>query len=364
VLADLIAVGLFQLDEMRVPAHAAVKETVAASRNLGLPAASGLVNAVLRRYQRERPALWEELSCDPEFRWAHPAWLIDRITADWPADREAVLEANNRQAPMWVRVNRRRAPPAAWAARFAAAGGKAEPGPAPESLLLDRPLDVAELPGFSDGEVSVQDAAAQLAAGLLDPRPGELILDACAAPGGKTGHLLELAPEADVTALDSDAERAGRIRSNLARLGLNARVSVADAGCPGDWHDGRAFDAILLDAPCSGTGVIRRHPDIKLLRRPDDIAALAAAQDRLLDALWPLLRPGGRLLYCTCSILREENAGRADAFLRRHGDAAAAALPGPWGRTDGPGRQILPGETGMDGFYYACLNKSKNGPSA
>jgi 16S rRNA (cytosine967-C5)-methyltransferase len=306
----------------------------------------------------------QALSSGPEFRWAHPAWLVGRITADWPADWEAVLEANNRQAPMWVRVNRRRSSPAAWAARFAAVGGEAQPGPAPESLRLGHPVDVAELPGFSEGEVSVQDAAAQLAAGLLNPQSGEHVLDACAAPGGKTGHLLELAPEARVTALDADEDRAGRITDNLARLGVNARVSVADAGCPGAWHDGRPFDAILLDAPCSGTGVIRRHPDIKLLRRSEDIAVLAAGQDRLLDALWPLLRPGGRLLYCTCSILREENAERAEAFLRRHADAAAASLDGPWGRPDGPGRQILPGETGMDGFYYACLTKSKNGPCA
>jgi 16S rRNA (cytosine967-C5)-methyltransferase len=363
VLADLVAVGLCQLEAMRVPAHAAVKETVAAVRNLGRPAASGLVNAVLRRYQRERSALVETLSSDPEFRWAHPGWLIDRITADWPADREAVLDANNRQAPMWVRVNRRRSSPAAWAASFAAGGGETEPGPAPESLRLARPVDVGELPGFGDGEVSVQDAAAQLAAGLLDPRPGERILDACAAPGGKTGHLLELAPDARVTALDADEGRTARVIDNLARLGVHARVAVADAGRPEDWHDGSAFDAILLDAPCSGTGVIRRHPDIKLLRRPDDVPALAAAQDRLLDALWPLLRPGGRLLYCTCSILREENAVRIEGFLSRHQDACAVSLSGPWGRADGPGRQILPGEAGMDGFYYACLNKSKNGPS-
>ncbi len=364
VLADLVAVGLCQLDAMRVPAHAAVKETVAAARALGRPAAAGLINAVLRRYQRERTALAEQLSSSPEFRWAHPAWLIDRIRADWPEDWEAVLGANNRQAPMWVRVSRRHGSRDGWVARYAALGGAAEPGPAPESLRLGEPVDVAELPGFAEGEVSVQDAAAQLAAGLLDPRPGEQVLDACAAPGGKTGHLLELAPEAHVTALDSDPARAARITDNLARLGLEARVKVADAARPEDWHDGTPYDRILVDAPCSGTGVIRRHPDIKLLRRADDIESLSAAQDRLLDALWPLLRPGGRLLYCTCSVLREENARRAGAFLERHRDASAVRLEAAWGRADGPGRQILPGETGMDGFYYACLHKSKNGPSA
>jgi 16S rRNA (cytosine967-C5)-methyltransferase len=364
VLGDLLAVGLFQLDEMRVPAHAAVKETVAATRRLGKPAASGLINAVLRRYQRERETLIRSLETDPVYRWAHPRWMIDRIAADWPEDWETVLAENNRQAPMWLRANRLRGTPADWIARYAACGGEAARGPAPDSLRLGRPADVEELPGFRDGHVSVQDAAAQFAAGLLGPRPGERILDACAAPGGKTGHLLEMAPDARVTALDADEARAARITDNLARLGLDARVVVADAARPETWHDGELFDRILLDAPCSGTGVIRRHPDIKLLRRAEDLAGLAATQDRLLDALWRLLSPGGRLVYCTCSVVREENALRVAAFVERHSNASIVPLPGPWGREDGPGRQILPGETGMDGFYYACLNKSKSGPTA
>ncbi len=363
VLGDLLAVGLFQLDEMRVPAHAAVKETVAATRPLGKPAASGLVNAVLRRYQRERETLIRSLESDPVYRWAHPRWLIDRVTADWPKDWETVLAENNIQAPMWLRANRRRGTPAAWIERYSVSGGDAVPGPAPESLRLGRPVEVESLPGFRDGDVSVQDAAAQFAAGLLGPECGERILDACAAPGGKTGHLLELAPDARVTALDSDEARAARITDNLARLGSDAQVIVADATCPETWHDGQFFDRILLDAPCSGTGVIRRHPDIKLLRRKEDIAGLAASQDRLLEALWPLLAPGGRLLYCTCSVVREENALRVAAFVERHPEATVLPIDACWGREDGPGRQILPGETGMDGFYYACLTKSTSGPT-
>lgn len=363
ILGDLLAVGLFQLDEMRVPAHAAVKETVAATRPLGKPAASGLINAVLRRYQREGEVLVRSLESDPVYRWAHPQWLIDRMAADWPDDWETVLAENNLQAPMWLRANRLRGTPRAWAERYESCGGEAVPGPASESLRLGRPVEVDSLPGFQDGDVSVQDAAAQFAAGILGPKSRERILDACAAPGGKTGHLLELAPDAQVTALDADASRAARITDNLARLGVDARVIVADATRPETWHDGQLFDRILLDAPCSGTGVVRRHPDIKLLRRHEDIAGLAATQDRLLDALWPLLARGGRLLYCTCSVLREENALRVAAFVDRHPEAAVVPIAGTWGREDGPGRQILPGETGMDGFYYACLNKSENGPT-
>lgn len=356
---DLLAVGLYQLEDTRVPDHAAVAATVEAVRLLGRHQYAGLVNACLRRWLRERDALKSRTARVPEVIHAHPRWWLDALAADWPKDWEAIVAAANLQAPMWVRVNRLRGTREAWQARLAAAGGAAQPwAPAPEALLLAAPLDVEALPGFADGDVSVQDAAAQLAAGLLAAQPGQRVLDACAAPGGKTGHLLERCPEAELTALDVAPARLERVRENLARLRLQAQVLAGDAADPKGWWDGRPYDRILLDAPCTGSGVVRRHPDIKLLRRPEDVPAMAAQQQALLEALWPLLAPGGRLLYATCSVFRAENAARVTDFLARHPEARAVDLGEPgWGRRAGPGRQVLTGEAAMDGFYYACLTR-------
>jgi 16S rRNA (cytosine967-C5)-methyltransferase len=261
---------------------------------------------------------------------------------------------------MWLRVNRQRSTPEAWLQRYRATGGAAELWPpAPEALRLAAASEVESLPGFAAGEVSVQDGAAQLAAALVAPQPGQRVLDACAAPGGKACHLLECCPEVELTALDVAPRRLERVRENLARLGLKARVLDGDLRDPAPWWDGEPFDRILLDAPCTGSGVVRRHPDIKLLRREEDIAAMAAMQRALLDAAWTLLAPGGRLLYATCSVFRAENAGQASQFLSRHPEARAMDLGEPgWGRRAGPGRQLLPGEAGVDGFYYACLTRT------
>ena len=353
----LLALGLYQLEASRVPDHAAVAVTVDAARMLGRDRHAGLLNACLRRWLREREALKARLARDPEVVHAHPRWWLDLLMRDWPRDWESVIAANNVQAPMWVRVNAARMTRDDWLARLRADGTLAEPWvPAPEAVRLDSPRPVEALPGFAEGEVSIQDGAAQLAARLLAPGPGMRVLDACAAPGGKTCHLLECSPDIDLTALDVAPDRLERVRENLARLRLSAGLVAGDAADPAGWWDGRPFERILLDAPCSGSGVIRRHPDIKLLRRPADIGALAARQAALLDALWPLLAPGGRLLYATCSVLKAENAGQAAAFLARHPEARAVDLGEPdWGRRSGPGRQLLTGEAGVDGFYYACL---------
>jgi 16S rRNA (cytosine967-C5)-methyltransferase len=356
---DLLAVGLYQLEDTRVPDHAAVAATVEAVRRLGRAQYAGLVNACLRRWLRERDALKARVARVPEVVHAHPRWWLEVLATDWPKDWESLVAAANQQAPMWLRINRLRISREAWLERVAAAGGLATAwDPAPDALRLAAPMDVEALPGFSSGEVSVQDAAAQLAAGLLDPAPGMRVLDACAAPGGKTSHLLERCPDIVLTALDIAPARLERIRENLARLGLEAQVVAGDARDPSAWWDGRYYDRILLDAPCTGSGVVRRHPDIKLLRRPEDIEAMAAQQRALLNALWPLLAPGGRLLYATCSVFRAENSARVTEFLAHHPAARAVDLGEPgWGRRSGPGRQLLTGEAAADGFYYACLTR-------
>ncbi len=362
----LLLVGMYQLAHGLTPAHAAVAETVEAARALRRPRASGLVNAVLRRFQRERDALLAQAHREPQARHAHPSWLIEVIGRDWGERAEAILESGNRHPPMWLRVNARRMDLTTYRPRLAEAGLDASAcGFAPEALRLDKPVDVRALPGFEEGDVSVQDAAAQLAPRLLAAGPGMRVLDACAAPGGKACHLLELQPElAELVAVDLDPGRAARIEDNLARLGLEARVRVGDATDPAAWWDGEPFDRILLDVPCSGTGVIRRHPDIKLLRRPADIPAFAERQQALLAATWPMLAPGGRLLYASCSVLRAENAQVVEAFLASRPEAvettesARLFLPAPPpepGR--GPGLALPTGAADTDGFYYACLDK-------
>ena len=313
-------------------------------------------------FQREGIAAGDPVG--DEMRWNHPQWLIDRIRHDWPDDWESVLSANNEQAPMWLRVNSSKGTATEYQARLAAAGIEAANLDAiPGGLCLSAPAAVDDLPGFGSGDVSVQDGAAQIAANWLLAKTEGRILDACAAPGGKSGHLLEDGGDRiALTALDNDAERVEGIRQNLDRLSLNATISVADASKPEEWWDGEQFDGILLDAPCSATGVVRRHPDIKLLRRASDIASLARLQRAMLDGLWALLKPGGHLLYVTCSTLAAENDEVTGDFLKDRGDAVEDdVLPNnnirDLMRRKACGYQVLPGTARLDGFYFACLEK-------
>lgn len=358
-LHALLLLGLYQLSEMRVPPHAAIAETVEACRHLSKPWAVQLTNAVLRRFQREQARLMTELPQHEVAYYAHPRWMLERIRRDWPDHWREILAAGNQRPPLTLRVNRLRRTRAALLAELAAAGiGAQACGFSADGVTAQEPFDVRTQPGFAAGLFSVQDEAAQLAAGLLDVRAGLRVLDACAAPGGKTCHLLERCPQAQVLALDNDAGRVQKIHENLQRLGLAAEIKVADATQPDTWWDGRPFERILLDAPCSATGVIRRHPDIKARRRPEEVSALVAVQARMLAALWPLLASGGKLLYVTCSLLVEENAAQVNNFLAAHADARALPIAAHWGVALSSGRQILSGESGMDGFYYACLHKA------
>lgn len=357
VLHALLVLGLVQLETLRLPPHAAVAATVEATRTLGRGGFAKLANAVLRRWLREREALNAQLDAQPQTHSAHPRWLINALAHDWPEHVDAILAANNQSSPPMLRVNARRTTRDRLLAALAQADIEAQPHVfLRDGIVLAANTDVTRLPGFAEGHLSVQDGAAQYAADLLDLRDGLRVLDACAAPGGKACHVLERA-DVQLVALDADARRAGSIRANLDRLGLHGDVQTGDAGDPSQWWDGRRFDRILLDAPCSATGVIRRHPDIKLHRRADDIARLAREQSRLLDALWPLLAHGGRLVYATCSVLREENECVVGAWLDAHADSRAEPFDLPAGHAAGAGRQILPGEGGLDGMCYAVLEK-------
>ncbi|HEY1991606.1 MAG TPA: 16S rRNA (cytosine(967)-C(5))-methyltransferase RsmB, partial [Gammaproteobacteria bacterium] len=353
----VLLLGLYQLAYLRVPAHAAVQQTVEACRQLDKGWAAGLVNAVLRRFQREQAQVEAACAERPEARYAHPTWFIDELKRDWPEHWQAMLEAGNERPPFTLRVNRRMQDRDAYLARLAAAGMAAQPcAHSADGVTLDTAVDVAALPGFAEGAVSVQDQGAQLAQALLAAEDGMRVLDACAAPGGKTCHLLER-HSLRVTAVELEARRAQRIRDNLKRLKLEAALKVADAAEVQSWWDGEAYHRILLDAPCSASGVVRRHPDVKLRRTPQEVATAVGLQAKLLGALWPLLAPGGKLLYVTCSVFQRENAAQIAAFLAGHPDAAAPPLEASWGVSAGPGRQVLTGQGGMDGFYYACLEK-------
>jgi 16S rRNA (cytosine967-C5)-methyltransferase len=353
----LLVIGIAQLTMLELPEYAVVGSCVDAVRVLGQPHYAGLVNAVLRRFLRERGVLDERLDDNPLTRHAHPRWLIDAIMRDWPAHADAILAANNREAPLTLRVNCRRIERATLLERLHAADVVAEAhAELPDAIVLAHSTNVTELPGYAEGAFSVQDGAAQRVADLLDLRDGLRVLDACAAPGGKAAHMLERA-QLDLVALDSDAARLPRMHENLARLGLAARVLSGDASMPDTWWDGAPFERILIDAPCSATGIVRRQPDIKLHRRAADIAPLARAQAALLDALWPLLAANGRLIYATCSVLRAENEAVVATFLDTHADARALPLPAAFGHVAGAGRQNLPGENASDGFYYAALEK-------
>ncbi len=356
----LLLVGLYQLLLLEVPPHAAVSETVEAVRQLGKDWAAALVNAVLRNAQRRADALLASADDTAAARWSHPDWWIERLQQDWPQDWQQILEANNRRPPMVLRVNQAQMDRGSYLDELKRTGIAAQALPFSASAVrLERPLAVDSLPGFAQGRVSVQDGAAQLSAPLLKLESGQRVLDACAAPGGKTGHILELMPDlGTLTAIDRDPQRLENVRENLNRLQLNARLLAADAGEPGSWWDGEPYDRILLDAPCSGSGVVRRHPDIKVLRKPGDLQVLARQQQRLLDTLWLLLASGGILLYVTCSVFKQENSDVIRAFLDRHLDAAELPVREQWGKAQAVGRQLLPGERGMDGFYFARLSKA------
>lgn len=354
-LRALLYAGLAQLDPMELPAHAALNATVDAARLLGRAHQAGLVNALLRRAQKDGiPA------AAPDAAW--PAWLLAQVRADWPQAADAIVAASAAPAPQWLRVNRRRGSRDAYYARLVQAGlVPAVPDALPDALRLGAPVPVDALPGFADGDVSIQDGAAQRVADALAPAAGARVLDACAAPGGKSAHLLERDPALQLLAIDVAAPRAARIDETLARLGLGAqaRVRAADALAPATWWDGVPFDAVLLDAPCSATGIVRRQPDVLLHRRPRDLDALVALQTALLDTLAAVVAPGGVLLYATCSILHGENSGQVERFLARHPNFALDVLDDRFGRDTGAGHQRLPGEAGMDGFFYARLRRGR-----
>lgn len=342
--------------------HTVVDQAVhAAKRSREMRMQAGFLNACLRRFLREREVVLADVQDDVEAVWNHPRWWVERLQHDHPEHWPQILRANNQPGPMVLRVNRRRGTRDAYRERLLAEGLVSQPL-GEDGLVLATPQPVDRLPGFADGLSSVQDGAAQCAAPLLLSgrawAPGARVLDACAAPGGKTAHLLEHA-DLDLLALDVDPQRCRRIDDTLRRLGLRAEVRTADAGDPGAWWDGRPFDGILLDAPCTAAGIVRRHPDIRWLRRPGDVAQLAAVQRRLLDTLWPLLRPGGRLVYCTCSVFRAEGAEQVAAFLSRHNDARVVPSVGHLlpENAGGLGDFNDNESGGYDGFFYACMDK-------
>ncbi|WP_182058629.1 16S rRNA (cytosine(967)-C(5))-methyltransferase RsmB [Pantoea sp. ME81] len=352
VLHYLIMVGLYQLLYTRVPAHAALAETVAGAEVLKRTALKGLINGVLRQFQRQQEELVAAVDQGPQRYW-HPGWLLKRLQTAWPDQWQQIVDANNQRPPMWLRVNRQHHSRDAWLNLLQAEDKAAFPADAPDALRLESPAPVSQLPGFDQGWVTVQDLSAQRCALLLEPQNNEAILDLCAAPGGKTTHILEIAPQANVLAVDIDQQRLTRVHENLQRLGMQAEVRQGDGRTPAEWCGNQQFDRILLDAPCSATGVIRRHPDIKWLRRDRDIPELAALQREILNAVWPRLKSGGTMIYATCSILPEENHQQIAAFLAEHDDAAAEPLPE--GQING--WQVFPSVDGGDGFFYAKLIK-------
>jgi len=359
----LILVGFYQLLYTRIPSHAAVGETVNGAKALKKPALKGMINGVLRNFLREQDSLLEKAAQQDTLKYCHPSWLVKRLQAAYGNDQAAaIMEQNNQQAPMWLRVNNLHHTCEQYQALLEAATLPCFSAPDAENsnaLRLEKATDVYKLPGFTDGWVSVQDGAAQLAAHYLGAQDGELILDACAAPGGKTVHTLELQPNIkQMVAVDADDKRLQRVQENLDRLNLQATVIHGDASQPDNWWNGEQFDRILCDAPCSATGVIRRHPDIRWLRRDSDIAELVNLQERILNALWAKLKPGGILLYATCSILPDENELQVKRFLENRSDASLIPLSAQYNSAT-EGRQLLPNEDAMDGFYYAKLQKAQ-----
>ena len=355
----LLLLGLYQLLHTRIPDHAAIGETVEVTRHIKKPWATKLVNGVLRSFQRDKHKIDDLLAENNAFQSNHPAWMVAMISKCWPDQFDTLIAANNQHPPFSLRINTRKISRENYLKLLesAAIGAKAT-AYSPYGITLDQACDPRKLPHFAEGWLSVQDEAAQLSADLLELSPNLRVLDACSAPGGKTGHLLELEPSLKVTALDADERRLGRVRENLARLGVNAEVICGDGTQPKSWWDGELYDRILLDAPCSATGIIRRHPDIKVLRTPEELDKLGELQQLLLQNLWPLLKPGGVLLYATCSIMPKENTRVVEAFVARQQDASCDQLAVDWGIAQPCGRQLLPQLDGHDGFYYARLRKA------
>ncbi|WP_024850246.1 16S rRNA (cytosine(967)-C(5))-methyltransferase RsmB [Hydrogenovibrio kuenenii] len=359
---QLILLGLYQILYLDTPPHAAVSETVTLTAKLKKPWSKALVNGVLRSFLRDAESIQAEVDLKPAFKYSHPQWFTKTMRKAYPDDWQAILEANNQPAPLSLRVNKLYQTREAFKAELDALSiASHEHDFSPAALVLEQTLDITQLPSYEDGGFSVQDIAAQQAAYLLDPQPGEHILDACAAPGGKTTHLLEQANnQLKLLALEKEPERIERLSENLHRLELDAEVEVGDASQPSDWWDGQLFDRILLDAPCSATGIIRRHPDIKWHRTLEDVEELVEIQGAILKTLWSTLKPGGKLLYATCSVLPQENGLQTQAFLAATPDAKEIPIERNWGlKQDLPGKQILPGEAGMDGFYYCLLEKAE-----
>lgn len=358
----LLLVGLYQLRHMRVPDHAAINETVAATKALKKPWAKGLVNAVLRNWLRQKDSLEPSIAAIPSAAQSHPGWLLSWIETDWPQQSAEIFAANNERPPFTLRVNLMRCTLEAYREQLDSKGITHRRGKhSLSSLYIEDAVPVERLPGFAEGYLSIQDEASQLVPEILNLAPGQRVLDACAAPGGKTCHLLESEPELrEVVAIEIDERRAARIHENLGRLGLQATVAVADITDLDSWWDGQEFDRILLDVPCSATGVIRRHPDIKLLRKPEHVEELRLKQLRILGRTWRCLKPGGLLLYTSCSILRRENTEIIATFLNDCPNAKSEAISADWGVECDYGRQLLPGSSNQDGFFYCLLRKELN----
>lgn len=354
----LLMLALYELEELRTPDYAVVNEAVALSRRLGKKWAASMVNAVLRGFIRDRQALATSVDQDRAARRSHPGWLIELLAHDWPEQVDGILDANNQRPPMWLRVNQARIAVDDYVRELELQHIKVQRHPVePGALMLDAPVEVDDLPGFNRGLVSVQDASAQLAAGLLQLEGGARVLDMCAAPGGKTCHILESAAGLEMTAVELEPLRMQKVKQNLDRLGFQAQLIIGDATSASSWWDGNTFDRILVDAPCSATGVIRRHPDIKSLRQQSDLQALTETQRQILDQSWRMLKPGGLLLYVTCSVLKRENEQQIAQLLSAHADAAEVVIDAAWGIACEYGRQLLPGENNGDGFYFAKLQK-------
>ncbi len=355
----LIRVGIYQLNYQYTPAHAAVNETVKASKKLEKKWTKSLINGVLRTYIRKKPIIDADIKKKQEAIHGHPQWIIDSLYQAWPDQAEQLMQANMERAPMTLRVNPLVNTTEAYLEKLAQADIQAEPSTiAKHAIILDKPVPVTKLPDFQQGACSVQDLSAQLAASLLVCEKGMRVLDACAAPGGKTCHLLESYQAIELDALDIHPQRLKKIRQNLSRLALSAKIIGADVLEMLHWHDGTLYDRILLDAPCSATGVIRRHPDVKVLRQANDIKALVKQQHKMLEILWDVLKPGGKLLYATCSIFPEENELQIERFIKNNKDATIIPIQAEWGIPLSHGRQILTSKN-MDGFYYALIEKKE-----
>jgi len=361
----LLLMALYELVELSTPDYAVVNEAVSASKSLGKQWAKGMINGVLRSFIRDQQACLIKMEANQEAYYSHPYWLISLLKKDWPEHWQKILQANNQRPPLWLRVNAMQNSTEAYKALLQEQGLSSSPHPyAQQALKLEQGVDVISLPGFTQGQVSVQDAGAQLAAHLLDAHKGQRVLDLCAAPGGKTCHVLELEPDLEImVAVELEESRMTRVRENLQRLNLKAELIVADAS-DASWWDGKLFDRIMVDAPCSSTGVIRRHPDIKTLRREEDINSLAEVQQKILQQAWQMLAPGGKLLYVTCSVLCQENEAQVSKLLAMQKDAFELRLiddevDEQWGLACQYGRQLLPGDYDTDGFYFCCLSKSE-----